>query len=95
MIAGKTGRVRTGKPLMIILAVGTAAVAGVIGYRIIRKQRARAHPADAGRGEARNTAGQVASLAEHWHSLDGETKKGHIPKDLAREPKDVEQRAHG
>jgi hypothetical protein len=73
---------------------------GSAGYwalkAITRSRRTRAEGPDTGKTELPSAESQMraAELGKRWHSLDQDRAKGHVPRDLSRAPKDMNQRIH-
>lgn len=84
---------RSGKaPLSAQAAIALGGLLVTWGYRRWSRKKAARSGEVGARG--REAPPEAERLAEKFHSLDEETKAGHIPKDLEREPKNLEQSVH-
>ncbi len=87
-------------PLGAGLAIGLGGALLAWGYRRWARKAAAAPQTPAstpGHGQpqgSENPTPDEARLQEHFHSLDRESGKGHIPRDLERDPKNIEQTIH-
>lgn len=78
-----------------------AILGGSVGYwafRAVSRSRSRNRSEKLGTGNKEYPSAdsqlRAAELGKRWHSLDQERATGHFPKDLSREPKDMDQRIH-
>lgn len=83
------------------LAAGAGLAGGILfalGYRLWNRRKAGGRREAESREEAADaaprTAEEAGRLAEKFHGLDKENRSGHIPKDLERSPKNLEQSLH-
>lgn len=79
-------------PLSTQAAIAAGGLLLAWGYR--RWSRRKASLAEAGGKAGADVRAGAGKLAEKFHSLDAESRSGHIPKDLEREPKNLEQSTH-
>jgi hypothetical protein len=86
------GRVSLGKLLTFSIGGG---LLFFVYRRWQRRKSAHSHedrkPRDIVQAEA---DGQAEKLSEKFYSLDQKTQSGHIPKDLEKEPKNLDQAMH-
>ena len=86
--SGRNG-FRAGKLGIGMLLILGGAV-GIWGARRLIRMRAAASADKEGQGGGFD----ASPLAQRWHSLDHERRHGHVPRDLSRESKDMDQRYH-
>ncbi|MDB5103099.1 MAG: hypothetical protein JWP91_788 [Fibrobacteres bacterium] len=75
--------------LAMVSALGSAG-----GYWIFKRYSSRRGRERSGPEAASRQGSDAASLAGQWHSLDKESKQGHIPRELDRTPKNLDQTIH-
>lgn len=66
------------------------------GFRMWSKRGRKGPTMTGGEGTADEELGRRGSedLAENWHGLDEDERKGHIPRALERDPKNIEETIH-
>jgi len=79
-------------PLSAQAAIAFGGLLLTWGYR--RWSRRKAAHSGAGRAASEEVKAQADKLARKFHSLDKETQGGHIPKELEKDPKNLEQSIH-
>lgn len=86
------GRVSMGK----VFAVGIGGALLFLGYRRWQRRKSAHSPMDRNLGDTVQAEAerQAEKLSEKFHGLDQETHIGHIPKDLEKEPKNLDQAMH-
>lgn len=99
----KWNPLKKSKGRKITMGAGLAMVLGgtllAWGYRSWSRRKAKAGSMGGSKGGTEAQPQGVATaepgrLAEKFHSLDAEGKSGSIPRDLERDPKNIEQSIH-
>lgn len=99
----KRNILKRNKGRKITMGAGLAMVVGGVllawGYRTWSRRKEKAGSPDGSKGGTDAQPQGVATaepgrLTEKFHSLDAEDKSGRIPRDLERDPKNIEQSIH-